>query len=92
MKKLLIAFIGVAALCGCDNSCDSVSLTQDSSAYTQINPPTRACYRPVWCKVETIRGHDYIVVCGGSADGVGIVHAAHCPCHTSFRFPTSTLR
>ncbi len=84
MKKLLIAFIGVAALCGCDNPCDSVSLTQDGSAYTQINPPDRSCYRPVWCKVETIRGHDYIVVCGGGTkEGVGIVHAAHCPCHTN---------
>ena len=83
MKKLLIAFIGAAALCGCDNPCDSVPPAQDSSDYMQINSPGQHCYRRVWCKVETIRDHDYLVVCGGSEKGICIVHAAHCPCHTN---------
>ena len=47
MKKLFLAAILTAALCGCDNPCDSVPPAQDSSDYTQINRPTKAYYIPV---------------------------------------------
>ena len=78
MKKLLIALIGVAALCGCDEPQSSnikLSATVNHGDWVDVGNAT-------YIVLMTIEGHEYIITARGPRTAQTI-HAAHCPCHTN---------
>ena len=74
MKKLLVALIGVAALCGCDE------LPKEGDGSLKPNGNTFYTGNGSVSKVK-IEGHDYLLY--RYYEGGGICHSASCPCHTN---------
>lgn len=78
MKKLLIALIGVAALCGCDEPTTNntkLSVTVNHGDWVNIGQGTYICPMKLF-------GHEYIITVM-SCRSSHTIHAAHCPCHTN---------
>lgn len=78
MKKLLIALIGVAALCGCDEP-QSSNIKQSAKVnhgdWVDVGNAT-------YIVPMIIEGHEYIITARGLRTA-HTIHAAHCPCHTN---------
>ena len=75
MKKLLIAIIGVAALCGCDEPTPNnskLSVIVNHGDWVDIGCDTYIC--PM-----KLSGHEYIITVM-SCRSSQTIHAAHCPC------------
>ena len=79
MKKLLIAIIGVAAICGCDEY-NSKPAGYDLPAAIPIHRIYINGYGEGIYKAD-IDGHEYLLRDGAYRGG--ICHSASCPCHTN---------
>lgn len=78
MKKLIVAALAIASMCGCEPNHNNSWVSAPNSA----SPENNGCWTDygynVMAKVVVIKGHEYIFVTHGR--DCTVVHAASCYC------------